>query len=373
MPPDADRPLSLKPALARIATGATLDEAEAEAAFSLVMDGHATPAQIAALAMGLRVRGEAVSELIGAARAMRARMTRVAPVEGAVDVCGTGGDGHATLNVSTAVAFVLAALGVPVAKHGNRAVSSRAGASDTLEALGLTLEADPALLHDRLASLKLAFLAAPLHHPAMRHAGPVRSELGIRTLFNLLGPLCNPAGVTRQMVGVFDRAWQEPIARALASLGATHAWVVHGEAGPGAAPGADLPGGLDELGLAGENHVVTLESGRIGRFSFTAEALGLAMRPVAAIAGGTPAENAAALERLLRGETGAYRDMVLLNAAAALQVGERADALQMARAGCISPHAARIESLRDGVAVASRVLDDGAALAVLEALRRANR
>lgn len=369
MPPDADRPLSLKPALARIATGATLDEAEAEAAFALVMDGEATQAQIAALAMGMRVRGEAVSELIGAARAMRARMTRVPPVDGAVDVCGTGGDGHATLNVSTAVAVVLAALGVPVAKHGNRAVSSRAGASDTLEALGLPPEGDPAVLHDRLARFNLAFLAAPLHHPAMRHAGPVRAELGIRTLFNLLGPLCNPAGVARQMVGVFDRAWLEPIARTLASLGTTHAWVVHGDSGLG----ADRSGGLDELGLAGENHVVALENGRIARFSFAADALGLALRPVSAIAGGTPVENAAALERLLNGETGAYRDVVLLNAAAALQVSERADALQTARTGCISPHAARIESLRDGVAVASRVLDDGAALAVLEALRRARR
>ncbi len=351
--------MPLRPVLARIASGAVLDEAQAEAAFALVMDGAATPAQIAALAMGLRVRGEAVSELVGAARAMRARMSRVAPVAGAIDVCGTGGDGHATLNVSTAVAFVLAGLGVPVAKHGNRAVSSRAGASDTLEALGLPPQGDPLRLHERLARHRLAFMAAPLHHPAMRHAAPVRAELGIRTLFNLLGPLCNPAAVTRQMVGVYDRHWLQPIALALCALGSESVWAVHGETG--------LAGGLDELGLAGTNYVVTLQGGVLGGFAFNAEAVGLAMRPVSAIAGGSPADNAAALERLLRGEAGAYRDMVLLNAAAALQVG----ALQTGRTGCISPHAVPVERLREGIEAASRALDDGRALAVLQALRAA--
>lgn len=349
--------MSLKPVLARIADGVVLSEAEAEQAFSVVMDGKATPAQIAALAMGLRVRGETVAELVGAARAMRARMRRVPPVADAVDVCGTGGDGHATLNVSTAVAFVLAAIGVPVAKHGNRAVSSRAGASDTLEALGLALEPDTGRLHRQLETIGLAFLAAPLHHPAMRHAGPVRAELGMRTLFNLLGPLCNPAGVTRQMIGVFDPGWQHPLASALHALGVTDAWVVHGGTG-----GA---GGLDELGLAGENRVVTLHDGRLGGFSFTADMVGLPPRPVAAIAGGDATHNAAALERLLHGETGAYRDMVLLNTAAALQIC----ALQPGPGGCISPSGPPLDALRAGISIASRALDDGSALAVLDALR----
>ncbi|MCQ8277320.1 anthranilate phosphoribosyltransferase [Acetobacteraceae bacterium KSS8] len=365
MPPDgavgsSDRPepiSSLKPALARIAAGAILDEAEAEAAFALVMDGAATPAQIAALAMGLRVRGEAVSELVGAARAMRARMRRVDSVPDAIDVCGTGGDGHATLNVSTAVAFVLAALGVPVAKHGNRAVSSRAGASDTLEALGIALESDPALLQARLCDQGLVFLAAPLHHPAMRHAGPVRAELGIRTLFNLVGPLCNPAGVSRQMIGVFDPSWQEKLALALRALGVGTAWVVHGETETGT--------GLDELGLAGRNRVVTLKDGAIGEFSFVPEDLGLARQPVSAIAGGDAAENARSLELLLAGETGAYRDIVLLNASAALQCSS----LQTGAAGCMSG-SAPLDALRDGMRAASRVLDDGSALAVLHAQRR---
>ncbi len=365
MPPEGadgptDRPLpiaSLKPVLARVAGGAVLDEAEAEAAFALVMDGAATPAQIAALAMGLRVRGEAVSELVGAARAMRARMRRVDSVPDAIDVCGTGGDGHATLNVSTAVAFVLAALGVPVAKHGNRAVSSRAGASDTLEALGIALEGDPALLHARLRDHGLVFLAAPLHHPAMRHAGPVRAELGIRTLFNLVGPLCNPAEVSRQMIGVFDPSWQETLALALRGLGVRTAWVVHGETEAGT--------GLDELGLAGRNHVVTLRDGEMGKFSFMPEEVGLSLRPVSAIAGGEASENARALERLLRGETGAYRDVVLLNASAALQCCN----LRTGPAGCMSG-SAPLDALREGMRAASRVLDDGSALAVLDALRR---
>ncbi len=363
--------LTLKPMLARIASGDTLDEDEAEAAFGFVMSGEATPAQIAALATGLRLRGETVSELTGAARAMRSRMLPVPGVADAIDVCGTGGDGHGTLNVSTAVAFVLAALGVPVAKHGNRAMSSRAGATDTLEALGLRPEADPRALEHALQRHGIAFLAAPLHHPAMRHAAAVRAELGFRTVFNLLGPLCNPAGVRRQMIGVFDPSWQVGIARTLGRLGSDRVWVVHGEDAGGGAPN-----GLDELGLCGPNQVVALDNGRLTRFRFEAADLGLPAHPVAAIAGGNAAFNALALERLLSGEPGPYRDTVLLNASAALQVSGRG---RISSFGAPDPEqgmaemtsvAAPIEDLRDGLGHAARAIDDGLALAVLTALRR---
>ncbi len=362
---------TLKPVLARIASGDTLDEAEAEAAFGIVMSGEATPAQIAALATGLRLRGETVSELTGAARAMRSRMLPVPGVADAIDVCGTGGDGHGTLNVSTAVAFVLAALGVPVAKHGNRAITSRAGATDTLQALGLRLDADPQALEHGLQRHGIAFMAAPLHHPAMRHAAAVRAELGFRTVFNLLGPLCNPAGVRRQMIGVFDPSWQVPIARTLGRLGSDRVWVVHGEDAGGGAPN-----GLDELGLCGPNQVVALDNGRLTRFRFEAADLGLPAHPVSAIAGGDAAFNAVALERLLSGESGAYRDTVLLNASAALQVSGRS---RISSFGVPDPEqgamettsvAAPIEDLRDGLSHAARAIDDGLALAVLTALRR---
>ena len=362
---------TLKPVLARIASGGTLDEAEAEAAFGVVMSGEATPAQIAALATGLRLRGETVAELTGAARAMRSRMLPVLGVADAIDVCGTGGDGHGTLNVSTAVAFVLAALGVPVAKHGNRAITSRAGATDTLQALGLRPEADPQALEHALQRHGIAFLAAPLHHPAIRHAAAVRAELGFRTVFNLLGPLCNPAGVRRQMIGVFDPSWQVPIARTLGRLDADRVWVVHGEDAGGGAPN-----GLDELGLCGPNQVVALDNGRLTRFRFEAADLGLPARPVSAIAGGNAAFNAGALERLLSGEPGAYRDTVLLNASAALQVSGRG---RISCFGAPDPEqgtmeatsvAAPIGDLRDGLGHAARAIDDGLALAVLTALRR---
>ncbi len=360
---------ALRPILARVAGGHRLSEAEAEAAFDGVMSGEATPAQIAGLAMALRVRGETAAELAGAARAMRARMRRVPGVADAVDVCGTGGDGHATLNVSTAVAFVLAALGVPVAKHGNRAVSSRAGASDTLEALGIPLEPDPQALEASLQGRGLAFLAAPLHHPAMRHAAAARAELGVRTIFNLLGPLCNPAGVRRQMIGVFDPAWQRPIAAALQRLGSDCVWVVHGE-------DADGGPGLDEFSLAGPTGVVALRSGRLGRFRVEPGDLGLVVRPLAAIAGGGPADNAAALLRLLGGETGAYRDTVLLNAAAALQVSARGHISEPVAGAASGDDGAPLpemqpplDRLREGLAHTARVIDDGSALALLRAMR----
>lgn len=365
---------SLKPALAKLSDGIRLTEAESQAAFGIVMSGGATDAQIAALVMALRVRGETVPELLGAARAMRARMQPVPGVADAIDVCGTGGDGHATLNISTAVAFVLAALGVPVAKHGNRAVSSRAGAFDTLEALGIPVIQDMGLLEASLQMNGLAFLAAPLHHPAMRHAAAVRADLGIRTIFNLLGPLCNPASVRRQMIGVFDPQWQEPIARTLQLLGSDCVWVVHGEDAAGS-----QRQGLDELSLAGPNRFVALDQGRLCRFSVTPEQLGLHHQPISAIAGGDAAYNAQALERLLAGEPGPYRDTVLLNAAAALQVSARGNILPCNTAGGtglpdvgpdeiveIEPP---IESLVEAMQHAARVLDDGSALAMLNVMR----
>ncbi len=330
---------SLKPVLATLASGRSLSEAEAEAAFGIVMQGEATPAQIAGLLMAMRVRGETVAELTGAVRAMRARMTSVAAPADAIDVCGTGGDGAGTLNVSTAVTFVLAGCGVPVAKHGNRALSSRTGGADVLAALGVEVDVPLDRLPAILRAAGCAFLFAPRHHAALRHAAGPRVELGTRTIFNLLGPLANPAGVRRQLIGVFDPAWARPMAETLGRLGSDSAWIVHGQ-------------GLDELSLAGENHVVVLRDGAVETRTVVPEEAGLARAPVSAIQGGDAALNAAALTALLQGSRGAYRDTVLLNAAAALVVARRHD------------------DLREGARRAADALDSGAALAALETLRR---
>lgn len=329
----------LKPVLDRLARGETLDEAESEAAFGVIMSGEATPAQIAGLLMALRVRGETVAELTGAVRAMRARMLRVEAPPGAIDVCGTGGDGAGTLNVSTAAVFVLAGCGVTVAKHGNRALSSRTGGADVLAALGVDVDPPPERLPEVLRRAGCAFLFAPRHHAALRHAGGARSELGTRTIFNLLGPLANPAGVRFQLTGVYDPVWAAPMAETLGRLGTSRAWVVHG-------------GGLDELTVAGESVVVELNDGRLRHFTVTPEEAGLARAPLAAIRGGDAVQNAAALEALLEGRRGPYRDTVLLNAAAALVVAGRA------------------ASLAEGAASAAAAIDDGRALASLDALRR---
>ena len=329
----------LKPVLARLADGQSMSEAEAEAAFGIIMAGEATPAQIAGLLMAMRVRRETVAELTGAVRAMRARMNRVAAPEGAIDVCGTGGDGAKTLNVSTAVTFVIAGLGVNVAKHGNRALSSRTGGADVLSALGVNVDVPLARLPQVLAAAHCAFLFAPRHHAALRHAAGPRVELGTRTIFNLLGPLANPAEVTRQLTGVFDPQWARPMVETLANLGSTDVWLVHGQ-------------GLDELTIAGDNLVVALAGGAIREFTVTPEEAGLGRAPIEAIRGGDPAENAAALLALLQGARGAYRDTVLLNAAAALIVAGRAG------------------GLREGVGLAAGAIASGAALAALETLRR---
>lgn len=330
---------SLKPVLARLAAGVTLSEAEAEQAFDIIMSGEATPAQIGGLLLAMRVRGESVAELTGAVRALRTRMAAVAAPDGAIDVCGTGGDNAGTLNVSTAVTFVLAGSGVPVAKHGNRALSSRTGGADVLAALGVNVDVALDRLPAILRAAGCAFLFAPRHHPSMRHAAGPRVELGTRTIFNLLGPLANPARVRRQLSGVFAPEWARPMAETLANLGTEAAWIVHGQ-------------GLDELTVAGESQVVALRNGAISSFTICPEDAGLPRAPTDSIRGGDAAQNAAALLALLQGARGPYRDTVVLNAGAALIVAGRAS------------------DLREGTAIADRALVSGAAIAALERLRR---
>ncbi|MBX6375203.1 MAG: anthranilate phosphoribosyltransferase [Acetobacteraceae bacterium] len=331
---------SLRPILARLANGERLAESEAEHAFGIIMAGEATPAQIAGLLMAMRVRGETVAEMTGAVRAMRARMLAIEAPPGAIDIVGTGGDAAGTLNISTATAFVVAGCGVPVAKHGNRALSSRSGAADAIAALGINLDTPIERLPEVLRETGMVFLMAPRHHASMRHAAGPRVELGTRTIFNLLGPLANPARVTRQMTGAFAPQWLRPMAETLGRLGTERAWVVHGQ-------------GLDELTLAGESQVVEIHGDRLREFTVSPEDAGLPRAPAAALKGGDPAENAAALIALLQGAPGPYRDVVLLNAAAALVVADRA------------------ANLREGAALAAQSIDSGAAAAVLEKLRKA--
>jgi anthranilate phosphoribosyltransferase len=333
----------LKPLLAQAAQGKPLTAEQSETAFNIIMAGDATPAQIGGLLMAMRVRGESVAEITGAVRAMRARMTAITAPEGAIDVCGTGGDASGSLNVSTAVTFVLAGAGVPVAKHGNRALSSRTGGADVLTALGVNIDAPIERLEDILARVGCVFLFAPRHHPSMRHAAGPRMELGTRTIFNLLGPLANPARVRRQLTGVFAPEWTRPMAETLRELGHQAAWLVHG-------PGLDDKG-LDELTLAGENRVTTLRDGVIEDFTLTAEQAGLKPASVEAIKGGDAPFNASQLSAVLQGAPGAYRDTVLLNAAAALIVAGKTD------------------DIKAGVALATSVIDSGQAMAKLDALR----
>ncbi|RYI99838.1 MAG: anthranilate phosphoribosyltransferase [Acetobacteraceae bacterium] len=331
---------TLKPVLARLATGETLGESEAEAAFGIIMAGEATPAQIAGLLMAMRVRGETVPELTGAVRAMRSRMQAIEAPPGAIDIVGTGGDSSGSLNISTTTALVVAGCGVPVAKHGNRALSSKSGAADALAALGINLDVPLDRLEAVLAQAGMVFLMAPRHHAALRHAAGPRVELGTRTIFNLLGPLANPARVRRQLTGAYAAAWLRPMAETLLRLGTEAAWVVHGQ-------------GLDEIALSGETQVVALEAGSLREFTIAPEDAGLERAPPEAIRGGEPAENAQALTALLAGAPGPYRDIVLLNAAAALVV------------------AGRTRDLREGAAQAARAIDSGAASAVLGRLKDA--
>jgi anthranilate phosphoribosyltransferase len=328
----------LKPLIAAVAGGRSLDENEAAQAFDILMSGDATPAQIGGFLMALRVRGETVAELTGAVRTMRAKMLKIEAPAGAVDTCGTGGDNSGTLNISTGAAIVTAACGVPVAKHGNRAASSRTGTADALSALGVNIEADMTLVKEALWRANICFMLAPRHHSAMRHVGPSRVELGTRTIFNLMGPLSNPAGTRLQLLGVFAKDWIEPMALVLGALGTERAWVVHGS------------DGLDEITTTGPTHVADLKEGKVRLFEVTPEMAGLPRATPAELKGADAATNAAAITELLAGRPGPYRDIVLLNSAAALLVaGKAAD-------------------LKAGVALAAAAIDSGKAKATLAQL-----
>jgi anthranilate phosphoribosyltransferase len=331
---------AFKPLLAKLADGATLTEADAEAFFSAALRGEPTPAQVAAAVTAMRLRGETVGEITACARAMRRMATTLRHPYQVIDVCGTGGTGISTFNVSTAVAFVVAGAGAKVAKHGNRTMSRRSGSADVLTALGVNIQANLAQQRQALDEAGVCFLFAPAHHGAMRHVNPIRQELGFRTVFNLLGPLSNPAGAQRQVLGVFNPRWVEPLARVLGALGTERAWVVHGE-------------GLDEMTTTGTTQVAEWRDGGIRLFNVTPDAVGLATASLADLAGGDPAANATAIRALLAGERGPYRDIVLLNAAAALLVADK------------------VETLRDGAAMAAASIDEGKAAAALEALVRA--
>src|ERR1700692_3320467 len=307
-----------KALLAKVATGASLTREEAASAFDRMMSGEATPSQMGGLLMALRVRGETVDEITGAVTTMRAKMLGVKAPPDAVDVVGTGGDASGSFNISTCAAFLVAGAGVPVAKHGNRALSSKSGAADVLGALGVKIDLAPERGGPCIREAGIGFMFAPAHHPAMKNVGPTRVELGTRTIFNLLGPLSNPAGVRRQMVGVFSRQWIEPLAQVLRNLGSEQAWVVHGS------------DGLDEITTSGPTHVAALEHGTVRTFTITPEDAGLTRVKPEALRGGDAKDNAAALMDVLKGKKGPYRDVAILNAAAGLVVAARAKDLEHA-------------------------------------------
>jgi anthranilate phosphoribosyltransferase len=314
-----------------------LSESEAEAAFEIIMSGNATPSQMGAFLMALRVRGETVDEITGAARIMRAKALAIEAPPGTIDTVGTGGDASGTFNISTATALVVAGCGVPVAKHGNRAFSSKSGAADVLAALGVNIDCDMAMVRRCLWEIGICFLMAPRHHSAMRHVGPTRVELATRTIFNLLGPLSNPAGARRILVGVFAPQWVVPMAEVLGRLGAERAWVVHGS-------------GIDEITTAGATTVAEFKDGRVRQFELTPEEFGLKRVSLDALRGGEPQHNAGLMRELLAGGKGPLRDIVLLNAGAALVVAGRA------------------AKLCDGLALAAEAVDSGAASRVLDRL-----
>jgi anthranilate phosphoribosyltransferase len=328
---------AFKPLLARLADGATLTEVDAESFFAACLRGEPTPAQIAAAVTAMRLRGETVGEITACARALR-RAARVLDHDfQVIDTCGTGGDGLHTYNISTAAALIAAGGGLKVAKHGNRAMSSRSGSSDVLRALGVNLDATPAQSLRALETAGICFLFAPAHHGALRHVTPIRAELGFRTVFNLLGPLSNPAGAQRQVLGVFDSRWVEPMARVLGALGSERAWVVHGS-------------GLDEITTTGPTQVAEWRDGRLSLFNITPEAVGLPRADLSALRGGDPEHNAQALRALLDGAPGPYRNIALLNAAAAFLVADT------------------VETLQEGVARGMDVIDSGRARAALDGL-----
>ena len=332
---------ALKP-LIDAAADRPLTRAEAETAFAILFEGEATPSQIGGLLMALRTRGETVEEYAAAAAVMRSKCHAVKAPEGAMDIVGTGGDGKGTLNISTATAFVVAGAGVPVAKHGNRNLSSKSGAADALSQMGVNVMVGPKVVEKALENCGIAFMMAPMHHPAMAHVGPTRAELGTRTIFNILGPLTNPAGVKRQLTGAFSREMIRPMAETLGQLGSEHAWLVHGS------------DGTDEMTITGVTWVASLEEdGGIREVELHPEDFGLPVHPFEDIVGGTPEHNARAFRALLDGEASAYRDAVLLNAAAALTVAGKAG------------------DLREGVAMARESIDAGVAREKVACLARA--
>ena len=328
----------LKSIIGKVATGASLSRDEAAAAFDAMMSGEATPSQMGGLLMALRVRGETVDEITGAVAAMRSKMLTVDAPTDAVDIVGTGGDGSGSVNVSTCASFIVSGAGVPVAKHGNRALSSRSGAADVLVSLGVKIDLRPDQVGRCVRECGIGFMFAPAHHPAMKNVGPTRVELATRTIFNLLGPLSNPAGVKRQMVGVFSRQWVQPLAQVLKNLGSESAWEVHGS------------DGLDEITLTGPTFVSALHNGEIRNFEVTPEEAGLSRCEAGALKGGDADANAIALQSVLDGKPSAYRDVALMNAAAALVVAGRA------------------KDLKEGVAIGTKSIDSGAANAKLKHL-----
>jgi len=323
--------------IAKAASGKPLSFEEAREAFDIVMSGEATPSQIGGFLMALRVRGETVDEISGAVATMRDKMLRVEAPADAIDIVGTGGDSSHSVNISTGSAFVIAGAGVPVAKHGNRGLSSLTGAADVLTALGIRIDLSPEAIGACIREAGIGFMFAPAHHPAMKYVGPSRVELGTRTIFNLLGPLSNPAGVTRQMVGVFAPEWVAPVANTLKQLGGRHIWVVHGD-------------GYDEISATGETSVAELKDGQIRQFSLTPEEIGLRRCAKEDLRGGDAAFNARALRDMLSGKAGAYRDTVLMNAGAGLVVAGVA------------------KSIAEGAELAARSIDQGKAVAALDAL-----
>jgi anthranilate phosphoribosyltransferase len=327
-----------KALIAKVATGASLTREEAAAAFDRMMSGEATPSQMGALLMGLRVRGETVDEITGAVTTMRAKMLGVKAPPGAIDVVGTGGDASGSFNISTCAAFIVAGAGVPVAKHGNRALSSRSGAADVLGALGVKIDLAPDQVGRCIREAGIGFMFAPAHHPAMKNVGPTRVELGTRTIFNLLGPLSNPASVKRQMIGTFSKHWIEPMAQVLKNLGSECVWVVHGS------------DGLDEITTSGPTSVAALENAKIRTFEVTPEEAGLPRVKPEALRGGDAAENAKALLDVLKGKKGAFRDVSIINAAAALIVAGKA------------------KNLKDGAVLAAKSIDSGEAEGRLDRL-----
>ena len=330
--------LDLKPLIKIVSDGCSLTEEQSKEAFDIIMTGNATPSQIGGFLMAMRVRGETTEEITGAALSMREKVVKITAPFGAIDTVGTGGDASGTFNISTASSFIVSAAGVPVAKHGNKALSSKTGAADVLSQLGVNLDCDISVVQKAMDEIGICFLMAPRHHMAMRHVAASRSELGTRTIFNILGPLANPALVTKQLVGVFSESWVEPMARVLKSLGAERAWVVHGS------------DGLDEITTTGITKVAALDKGDIATFTIHPDDAGIELAQPKDLKGGLPKQNAEALLNLLKGEKGAYRDIVVFNSAAALIIS------------------GKVSTLKEGARLAADMIDNGQAKQKLDQL-----